>query len=313
VAGVVFGLPAYEGAAHVAEALESLLAQDHDDLAVIVVDDASSDATAEIVERYAAADPRVTVVRNPRRVGMVENWRRCFTLARDRHPEASHFAWASDHDAWHPRWLGVMLAEFARTPGAVLAYPANVRISETGAQLRPPVERRGGRIRAKTTWSFETRGERRPGRRFRAAVGGMSAGNMVYGLWNADALERAGIFEPVLAPDRLVVAQAALEGEFVQSREILWYRRFRIETSSDRQRRALFTGSEAGWRARWPWWASHAVLIARHRGPLRGLEYAALGLTHVAERKLTVWFRHRRSALLKRFAWRPSVAVRRSR
>ena len=292
MARTVFGLPAYEGAAHVAEALESLLSQQDDDLAVIVVDDASADATAEIAERYAAADPRVSVVRNLERVGMVENWRRCFTLARERHRDLEYFAWASDHDVWHPRWLRVLVAELERRPQAVLAYPAHTRIGADGAPLRPAMERHNGRLQAKPGWSFETRGRERAGRRFRTTVRRMSAGNMVYGLWRADALERCGIFDPILAPDRLVVALASLEGEFVQSREILWYRRFRVETSSERQRRALFAGEGAGWQRDWPWWASHARLIARRRGPLRGLQYALLGLVFVIQRKLIVMRRH---------------------
>ena len=289
MARTVFGLPAHEGAAHVAEALESLLSQEDDDLAVVVVDDASTDATAAIAERYAAVDPRVTVVRNPERVGMVENWRRCFTLARERHPHLAYFAWASDHDAWHPRWLRVLVGELERHPEAVLAYPMHVRIGTDGAPLRPAVERQNGRLRVKPGWSFETRGRRR---RFARTVRRMSAGNMVYGLWRADALERCGIFDPILAPDRLVVALASLEGEFVQSREILWYRRFRIETSSERQRQALFADDAADWRRDWPWWASHARVIASRRGLLRGLQYALLGLAFVGQRRLIVLRRH---------------------
>jgi glycosyltransferase involved in cell wall biosynthesis len=292
MARTVFGLPAYDGATHVAEALESLLGQEDGDLAVIVVDDASTDATAEIAERYAAIDPRVSLVRNPERVGMVENWRRCFALARARHPDLKYFAWASDHDTWHPRWLRALAGELERRPQAVLAYPLPTRVGADGAPLHPAVERYKGRLHAKTGWTFETRGRERAGRRFRTTVRSMSAGNMIYGLWRAEALERCGVFFPILAPDRLVVALASLEGEFVQSREFLWYRRFRVQTSNERQRRALFADDSDTWQRHWPWWASHARVIAGRRGPLRGLQYALLGLALVGKRKLIVMRRH---------------------
>jgi hypothetical protein len=50
--------------AHTIEAgLASLLAQDHPDLEVIVVDDRSTDGTGEVVRRLALSDPRVRCVR----------------------------------------------------------------------------------------------------------------------------------------------------------------------------------------------------------------------------------------------------------
>jgi len=45
--------------------LASLLAQDHPDFEVIVVDDRSRDASGEVVRRVAAGDPRVRVLRSP--------------------------------------------------------------------------------------------------------------------------------------------------------------------------------------------------------------------------------------------------------
>jgi len=53
---VSIGIPVYNGAAHLAEALESSLAQDYAPLGVIVVDNASTDKTAEIACRFTTAD-----------------------------------------------------------------------------------------------------------------------------------------------------------------------------------------------------------------------------------------------------------------
>ena len=109
VPSTVFGLAAYNGEAHIAEALESLLSQTRSDLAVVVVDDASTDATAEICARYVQHDSRVSYVRNDRQLGLSRNWQRAFELAGERHPAAHYFAWASDHDH-----LGAALARAAR-------------------------------------------------------------------------------------------------------------------------------------------------------------------------------------------------------
>ena len=85
MARTVFGVPLYEKAAHLPQALETLLGQRERDLALVLVDDASRDTTAQIAARYAELDARVTLVRNPERLGLVGSWRRALELARERH------------------------------------------------------------------------------------------------------------------------------------------------------------------------------------------------------------------------------------
>jgi len=55
-------VPCRNEAPHVEAAVRSLLAQDHPDLEVVAVDDRSADATGAILDRLAAADPRLSVV-----------------------------------------------------------------------------------------------------------------------------------------------------------------------------------------------------------------------------------------------------------
>jgi glycosyltransferase involved in cell wall biosynthesis len=55
-------VPAYQAQATIGETLDSLRAQTHSRLEIIVVDDGSTDATATIVEAHCAADPRVQLV-----------------------------------------------------------------------------------------------------------------------------------------------------------------------------------------------------------------------------------------------------------
>jgi hypothetical protein len=55
-------MPVRDGEAYLAQAVESVLGQTLDDLELIVVDDGSTDSSLEILERFAAADPRIRVV-----------------------------------------------------------------------------------------------------------------------------------------------------------------------------------------------------------------------------------------------------------
>lgn len=62
-------MPAYNAASYIAEAIDSALAQTLVDIELLVVDDASTDETATIAARFAAADPRVCVLRQERNSG----------------------------------------------------------------------------------------------------------------------------------------------------------------------------------------------------------------------------------------------------
>jgi glycosyltransferase involved in cell wall biosynthesis len=65
----VICLPTYNEAENIELVLDGLFAADPT-LSVLVVDDGSPDGTASIVERRAAADPRVGLIRRPGRLGL---------------------------------------------------------------------------------------------------------------------------------------------------------------------------------------------------------------------------------------------------
>jgi succinoglycan biosynthesis protein ExoA len=61
-------IPARNEEKAIVACLDSVLAQDWTNLEVLVVDGDSTDRTCEIVEEYAARDPRVRLLHNPRRI-----------------------------------------------------------------------------------------------------------------------------------------------------------------------------------------------------------------------------------------------------
>ena len=293
VPSTAFGLAAHNGEAHLAEALESLLMQTRSDLAIVVVDDCSTDSTPEICRRYAELDPRVSYVRNERQLGLVLNWRRTFDLAGERYPDAPYFAWASDHDVWGPRWLELLAAELDRHPQAVLAYPLAVRIDDDGSEY-PTRER-----------LFDTAGVSDARERVRRAGGELrGAGEMVYGLQRRAAAEHCGPLPLAVLADRLYLVRLALEGEFRQVRERLWYRRFRagVTMSNARQRRAAFPEG-APLAAHMPWWLTHPVLFGRSTS----IEFGA----ELARASLRTAYSRRRDRVRRERRWRRRHALER--
>src|SRR6266508_5717575 len=82
-------IPAHNAAATIAETLDSLCAQTYTDWEAIVVDDGSSDATASVVESYAARDARIQLIRQPQ-AGVSE--------ARNAGVRLARFDWLLFHD-----------------------------------------------------------------------------------------------------------------------------------------------------------------------------------------------------------------------
>ncbi|MDX6517004.1 MAG: hypothetical protein QOH73_2670 [Gaiellaceae bacterium] len=73
-------VPVYNGAAWIAEALESALAQTYPELEIVVSDNASTDETAAIVRSYT--DPRIRLHTAAQNVGIAGNHNRSVLLAR---------------------------------------------------------------------------------------------------------------------------------------------------------------------------------------------------------------------------------------
>jgi glycosyltransferase involved in cell wall biosynthesis len=295
---VIIGSPLFNHAKDFREAIESILGQTFTDFALVLVDDCSTDETPAIAREYVEADARVTYVCNDTRLGLVDNARRAFELARERHPEAEYFAWASDHDLWHPRWLQELVDALDRHPEVVLAYPLNRRIGPSGEVL------------ARKAWSFETFGITSTWKRLSLSILNMSAGNMVYGLYRVGLLARAGVYRRVLVPDRLLMTELAVYGQFRQVPQVLWFRRWygRI-FSLGRQRRSFFPSGRPLYMYA-PWWVSHGVslfwtfgvrvegapAVTRTAGMMLGLKYLAFsGLFHAWQQLRAV-----RIALLER-------------
>jgi glycosyltransferase involved in cell wall biosynthesis len=105
-------IPAHNAASDLPRAVASVLDQTVSSLEVVIVDDASSDATAEVAERLAAADPRVVLHRAPRNLGPAG--------ARNLGIEAARGTWLAlldSDDAYLPGRLEALL-ELAEHTGA---------------------------------------------------------------------------------------------------------------------------------------------------------------------------------------------------
>lgn len=126
-------IPAYNAAATLPTAIESLLAQSHRNLEIIVSDDASTDDTVAVAERYAAQDERVRVIGTQLNEGPYAARNRALDQC------TGEFVTTHDADDWsHPRKIEVQVSHLEANPDVIANCSSQIRLREDGGiYLRP--------------------------------------------------------------------------------------------------------------------------------------------------------------------------------
>lgn len=129
-------MPAWNAAATIERSIASVLTQDHADFELVVVDDGSTDATADIVTRLAAGDVRVRLLRQAN-AGVAAARNAGIAAA-----EGRYLAFLDSDDWWYPGKLRRQLADM-RERGARVSYSAYDRFATDGrllSRVTPPAE-----------------------------------------------------------------------------------------------------------------------------------------------------------------------------
>jgi glycosyltransferase involved in cell wall biosynthesis len=129
---VSVGMPAYNSAAWIGAAIESILGQSWRNLELIISDNASTDATFAICERYAQQDARVRLYRNTENIGANRNYMAVLQLAR-----APYFKWASSNDLCAPTFIEKCVLALEADPQAVLALPKTALFQSDASDAQP--------------------------------------------------------------------------------------------------------------------------------------------------------------------------------
>ncbi len=109
-------LPTYNRAGQIGRAIRSVLAQTYGNWELLVIDDASTDGTASVIDSFA--DPRIFRITLPYNCGSPSRPRNIgLQLAR-----GEYMAYIDDDNAWRPHHLERLLEAVRSQPGAVAAY-----------------------------------------------------------------------------------------------------------------------------------------------------------------------------------------------
>jgi glycosyltransferase involved in cell wall biosynthesis len=99
--------PVYNGERFLRECIESVLAQSFEDWEYLILDNASTDSTPDIIKSYAEKEPRIRYQRNEHTLPIMENWNTAMRLI---NPASEYCKVIHADDTLFPRCLEEMVA-----------------------------------------------------------------------------------------------------------------------------------------------------------------------------------------------------------
>jgi glycosyltransferase involved in cell wall biosynthesis len=207
------GLPVFNGERYLETALKSLLAQSYSDYELLIVDNASADATEEICRSYASRDARVRYHRNPENQGPAYSFYRALELASGR-----YYKYAADDDLYDPRFLAECMAVAERDPDVVCCYTHAELIDEDGVHIENldvPIDTNSPKVEV----------------RLYQVIGVDHLCIQLYGVTRTDVFRRLRRYEGYYGWDRNLLAELALAGRIVTLPEHLFKHRLHAKSN----------------------------------------------------------------------------------
>ncbi len=197
------------GAATIGAAIESVLAQTWPALTLTVIDNASTDATVAIVQRYMAEVPRIRLLRRHVDAGLAANCARAFAEG-----EADFVMPKTADDLLAPDFVAQVMAVMLEHPGCAMCHAGGAVFTGTG-QLRHLYPE---------THCLHAIGTDPPARAQHVMARYTSAPSF-WGIFRRRATERLARFRLMAGWDHAVLAELALHGEIRHVPAPLYLRR----------------------------------------------------------------------------------------
>jgi glycosyltransferase involved in cell wall biosynthesis len=203
---VSIGLAVYNGEDYLEEAIRSILAQTFTDFELIISDNASSDRTEEICEKFAAMDERVLYSRNAHNIGGMKNANRTFELA-----HGEYFRFTAHDDYCAPTLLERCVEALDANPDVTVCVTGVVSVDANGNELDVRHPRKGM--------------DRRASDRFRDLLVAPYFAEATSGLVRSAALKQTRLHGNYTGSDYVLNCELALLGRWLLVDELLFFKR----------------------------------------------------------------------------------------
>jgi len=201
---ISLGVPVYNDARWLREALDHLVSQDYPNLEIIIADDGSTDGSLEICREYARRDKHILLFENKHNLGGWGNHKFVFDVSK-----GDYFAWGSGHDYFETCYISRLMEKLDAHPNVVQCCPKSI-LSRDGKSYKPP-------------GLLDTRGLK-PTERIKNLIDfRLSGGSMdiFYGLYRSELLGRVKIGRDVVSADEIMLAELSFYGELLQIDDVL--------------------------------------------------------------------------------------------
>lgn len=230
---ISIGLPVFNGANFVAEAIQSVLAQTFTDFELVISDNASTDSTESICRDFAQRDQRIQYVRAAQNQGAAGNFNRTFELS-----SGKYFKWLAHDDTIAPTYLERAILALEQNPSVVLCHSKTAIIDLRGnlvtgqsekdlaawdlQGISPEMEQK--RITAmRCSHAYQ---------RFLGVLLYSIRNHEVFGLIRREAMLRTGLHHPYVGGEKVFLAELSLTGSFHEVEEYLSFSRWHSQRFS---------------------------------------------------------------------------------
>jgi glycosyltransferase involved in cell wall biosynthesis len=230
---ISIGMPVYNGGAHIRFTLEGLLAQSFGDFELIISDNASTDATRDVIEDCMLRDARIHYERQSVNIGANPNSSLVMRRAR-----GEFFKWSSSSDWCAPTFLERCLIELSAHDDTVLVAPRTRLFQDTPSKSQE--------------YEFDIDVlDDAPSARLARLHSTLTLNNAFSGLIRMSALRRTRLVKAYRGADVVLMCHLALLGKIRLLHEHLFYRRMEAATATVLQdqeavRRVLYPQLSAG-------------------------------------------------------------------
>ncbi|GAA3554070.1 glycosyltransferase family 2 protein [Amycolatopsis ultiminotia] len=187
-------MPVHNSERFLAEALDSIRAQDFPGWRLLICDNASTDRTEVIAKEYCVLDERISYVRHERNLGAARNHNYGF-----HHTDGDYFAWVHGDNVYLPTYFSRCLAELRAHPEASCAHTVAVDIDVEGNRTH--------------RWDEHLRADHADvALRFRDLTERDHMCFAWFGVVDRDLLAQTSLHAPFDSADRLEIVELALRG-----------------------------------------------------------------------------------------------------
>lgn len=214
---VSIGLPVFNGENYLREALDSILSQTYTDFELIIIDNASTDQTQQICQKYSAKDNRIRYYRNKQNIGAMKNFNNVFRLS-----SGEYFKWIAHDDVYSPTFLAECVDVLDRNPSVVVAHSKTACINKNS------------KVIGAYHYSLKISSQK-PHERFGHLLNVYSPAWAIFGLMRSSALKKTPLLRNYIGSDMNLLAEISLMGQIYEIPKYLFFRRAHPEAYSNKK------------------------------------------------------------------------------